>query len=173
MINNTKLLITPCNYEYLYAYGCYKTNIRLSNSRWSKQMWIESHWFLAIFNIYLKQITQYRTISIPSDIYMYYMPTDRWLYLEHGVHLDLIKCHYCDVIMGSMASQITSLMIVYSTVHLGTDQRKHQSSASLAFVRGIHRWPVNSSHKWPATRKIFPFDDVIVVIVIYDIITCP
>ena len=42
------------------------------------------------------------------------------------------------------------------------DQRKHQSSASLAFVRGIHRWPVNSPHKWPVTRKMFPFDDVIV-----------
>ena len=43
----------------------------------------------------------------------------------------------------------------------GTDQRKHQSSASLAFVRGIHRRPVNSPHKWPVTRKMFPFDDVI------------
>ena len=47
--------------------------------------------------------------------------------------------HYCDVIMGSMASQITSLTLVYSTVHSGTDQRKHQSSPSLAFVRGINR----------------------------------
>ena len=43
----------------------------------------------------------------------------------------------------------------------GTDQRKHQSSASLAFVRGIHRWPVNSPHKGPVTRKMFPFYDVI------------
>ena len=71
------------------------------------------------------------------------------------------KLHYCDVIMGVMASQINSLTIVYSTVYSGPDQRKHQSSASLAFVRGIHRWPVNSPHKWPVTRKIFPFDDVI------------
>ena len=63
--------------------------------------------------------------------------------------------------MGVMASQITSLTIVYSTVYSGADQRKHQSSASLAFVRGIHRGPVNSSHKWPVTRKMFPFDDVI------------
>ena len=63
--------------------------------------------------------------------------------------------------MGAMASQITSLTIVYSTVYSGADQRKHQSSASLAFVRGIHRWPVNSPHKWPVTRKRFPFDDVI------------
>ena len=69
--------------------------------------------------------------------------------------------HCCDVIMGAMASQITSLTIVYSTVHSGPDQRKHQSSASLAFVRAIHRLPVNSTHKWPVTRKMFPFDDAI------------
>ena len=63
--------------------------------------------------------------------------------------------------MGMMASQITSLTIVYSTVYPGADQRKHQSSASLAFVRGFHRWSVNSPFKGPVTRKIFPFDDVI------------
>ena len=43
------------------------------------------------------------------------------------------------------------------------DQRKHQSSASLAFVWGIHRRPVNSPHKWPVTRKMFAFDDVIMM----------
>ena len=61
--------------------------------------------------------------------------------------------HYNDVIMSAIASQITSLTIVYSTVYSDADQRKHQSSASLAFVRGIHRWPVNSPHKWPVTRQ--------------------
>ena len=63
--------------------------------------------------------------------------------------------------MNSMASQITNLMIVYSTVYSRADQRKHQSSASLAFVWGIYRGPVNSPHKWPVTRKIFPIDDFI------------
>ena len=63
--------------------------------------------------------------------------------------------------MGTMASQITILTIVYSTGYSGADQRKHKSSASLAFVWGIHRGPVNSPHKWPVTRKVFPFDDVI------------
>ena len=72
-----------------------------------------------------------------------------------------LSYHYTDVIMGTMASQITNLMIVYSTVYSGADQRKHQSSASLAFVRGIHRSPVKSLHKWPVTRKMFPFHDVI------------
>ena len=69
--------------------------------------------------------------------------------------------HYDDIIMSAIASQITSLAIVYSTVYSDVDQRKHQSSASLAFVWGIHRGPVNSPHKWPVTRKMFPFDDVI------------
>ena len=63
--------------------------------------------------------------------------------------------------MDTMVAQITSLMIVYLTVYSDTDQRKHQSSVSLAFVRGVHRGPVNSLHKWPVTRKMFPFDDVI------------
>ena len=63
--------------------------------------------------------------------------------------------------MDAIASQITSLTIVYSTVDSGADQRKHESSVSLAFVRAIHRGPVNSPHKWPVTQKMFPFDDVI------------
>ena len=66
-----------------------------------------------------------------------------------------------------MASQITSLTIVYSNVYSGSDQRKHQSSVSLAFVRGIHRWPVNSPHNGPVTRKMFPFDDVIMLCTIF------
>ena len=69
--------------------------------------------------------------------------------------------HYDDVIMSTLASKITSLTVVYSTIYSGADQSKHQSSASLAFVWGIHRGPVNSPHKWPVTRKMFPFDDVI------------
>ena len=63
--------------------------------------------------------------------------------------------------MSAMASQIISLMIVNSTVYSGADKGEHQSSASLAFVWGIHRWPVNSPHKWPVTWKMFPFEDVI------------
>ena len=75
--------------------------------------------------------------------------------------LVIILSHYSDVIMSAMASQITGVTIVYSTVCSGAVQRKHQSPASLAFVLGIHRWPVNSQHKGPVTRKMFPFDDVI------------
>ena len=63
--------------------------------------------------------------------------------------------------MSAMASQITNLTIVYLTPYSGTDQRKYQSSASLAFVKEIHRWSMNSPHQGPVTRKMFPFDDII------------
>ena len=85
-----------------------------------------------------------------------------WLYFCRICVKPLLEpMHYNDVIMGTIASQITSLTTFYSTVYSDADQRKHQSSASLAFVRGIHRGPVNSVHKRPVTRKMFPFDDVI------------
>ena len=72
--------------------------------------------------------------------------------------------YYNDVTMSAMASQITSSFIVCSTVCSGADQRKHQSSVPLAFVKGIHRWPVDSPHKGPVTRKMFLFDDVIMLL---------
>ena len=81
-----------------------------------------------------------------------------WASWRHGAstRLQIEKLfHYSGVIMGVMASQITSRTVVYSTVYAGADQRKHQSSASLAFVRGIHRWPMNSPNKGPVTRKMF------------------
>ena len=74
-----------------------------------------------------------------------------------------LTLHYDDVIMTMLASQITSLPVVCSIVYSDVNQRKHQSSASLAFVREIHRGPVNFPHKWPVTRKMFPFDDVIMI----------
>ena len=76
-----------------------------------------------------------------------------------GFPPSIFHCH--DDIMSVMAFRIIGVSIVYSNVCSGADQRKHQSSASLAFVRGIHRSPVNSPHKGPVTRKMLPFDDVI------------
>ena len=87
--------------------------------------------------------------------------------IKHGSSIYLIqfpytKMFHCnDVITGAMASHITSITIVYSSFYSDADQRKHQRSTSLAFVRGIHWGPVNSPHKWSVTRKMFPFDDVI------------
>ena len=77
-----------------------------------------------------------------------------------GMSIPII--HYSDVIMDAMASQFTSLVIVHMIVYSGADQRKHQTSAPLAFVWGSHRWPVNFPHKWPVTWKTFPFDDVFI-----------
>ena len=87
----------------------------------------------------------------------------QWKYIKTPRTSSKPRFHYDDVTMTLMASQITSLTIVYSTVYSGADQRKHQSSTALAFVRGIHRGPVNSPHKWPVTRKMSPFDDVIML----------
>ena len=70
--------------------------------------------------------------------------------------------HHNDVRMSAMASQITGVSIVCSTNCYGADQRKHQSSVSLAFVKGIHQWPVDSLHNEPVTR-MFSFDDVIMI----------
>ena len=103
-------------------------------------LYIESEWTWHVVSYVLESIE----ISIP------------------GKYQDLCNTHYDDVIVSAMASQITSLTIVYSSVYSSADQRKYQSSASLAFVRGIHRWTANSPHKAPVTRRMFPFDDVII-----------
>ena len=104
----------------------------------------------------------------------------RWIFLIQGpVMLKMYPCdmtpsripteglNYSDVIMSAMAFQITSVMVVNWTFYSGADQRKDQSSASLAFARVIHRWPVNSPHKRPVTRKMFPFDDVIMAVIAF------
>ena len=86
-------------------------------------------------------------------------------YMQQWTGSKLIRVviiHNDDVMTAAIASLVTSLTIVYSTVYSDADQRRHQSSASLAFVWVIHRVPVNSPHKWPVTRKMFPFDDFIV-----------
>ena len=94
---------------------------------------------------------------------VYYFPTDKTVHVLWYCETYIINSvdHYDDVIMTMLASQITSLPVVCSIVYSDVNQRKHQSSASLAFVREIHRGPVNFPHKWPVTRKMFPFDDVI------------
>ena len=87
-------------------------------------------------------------------------PISSHLYHVGNIGDMLCISHYSDVIMVAMTSQITSASIVYWTAS-STAQRKLQSSAALAFVRGIHWGPVNSPHKRPVTRKMSPFDDVI------------
>ena len=77
------------------------------------------------------------------------------------VHHTLFILHYSNVIMGAMASQITSVTIVYSTVCSSADLRKRHSSESLAFVLGIYAVTGEFPHKRPVTRKMFLFDDII------------
>ena len=81
-------------------------------------------------------------------------------YLYH-INVEDWHKHYNDIIMSMMVSQITSLVMVYSSVYSGADQRTHQSFASVAFVQGIHQWPVNSPHKGPVMRKMFSSDHFI------------
>ena len=116
---------------------------------------------LDLFEIFYDWFTTY---YLSAKYYDDRMTIPRILLIFHFI----FSRHYSAVVMGAMASLITSLASVYSTVHPGVDQRKYQSSAPLAFVRGIHRRPVNSPHRWPVTQKMFPFDDVIMVYLSYD-----
>ena len=111
--------------------------------------------------------TYNHTSQSQSHIYMcvYVLLRLRYVY-AFAQTSNFLRIHYSDVIMGVTASQITHVSIVYSTVCSNADQRKHQTSASLAFGR-IHRWPVNSPHNGPVTRKMFPFDDVIMFCVLF------
>ena len=115
------------------------------------------HWKSSQLNLYiLAYCIHLLQFAIKQDHY----PGVVWI--SHWVPCSFLSVsyHYSDVTMGAITFQITRLTGVYPTVSSDTDQRKHQRSASLAFVRGIQRSPVNSPHKWPITRKMFPFDDV-------------
>ena len=97
-------------------------------------------------------------LCVTRPQWVYVMSSTWFLFginIPHDDNTLRIRNHYDDVIMGTIASQITSLAIVYSIVYSSADQRKHQSTASLAFVWGFHRGPVNSPHKWPVMRKCF------------------
>ena len=118
------------------------------------------YWICPWHNVFFSE-----EIKIASVILLFKKKI-QWNFISIALYLSLLcmlskVCHYNDVIMSAMAAQITCVSIVCTTVCSGADQRKHQSSASLAFVRGIHRLTVNSQHKGPVTRKIFPFDDLI------------
>ena len=101
-----------------------------------------SYWLAAYSapSQYLNQ--RWRTVSLGFVYKLHWYVDGKTTIMVQGNDTGITKAlfvnfyHYCDVTMGAMASQITSLTMVYSIVHSGTDQRKHQSSASLAFVIG-------------------------------------
>ena len=122
-----------------------------------------------------KPLSEPMMVRLPTHICItrpHWVLTDAGLNKMATLQATFRHVHYNDVMMGPIASQITSLTIVYSIVYSDADQRKHQSSASLVFVRGIHRWPVNFPHKWPVTRKMFPLDDCIMILSRDDVWIC-
>ena len=123
-----------------------------------------------IFNILYKTVcARKHAICIHKPVYLGHKNIISILVCNLIEMVDILSQH--PAVMGDFrvtlqwchngSDSVTSLTIVFSTVYSDADQLKHQSSASLAFVWGIHRVPVNSSHKCPVTRKMFPFDDVI------------
>ena len=155
--------------------SCFRDDPRFTSSQWESSLQSNAvcHWLGASLESALCFLQHplassgAATVGVIVQITPHYMNTmiaamGRYaVWTVRSIDGTGTRFHYNDVIRGAIASQITSLTIVYSTVYSGGDQRKHQRSASLAFVWGIHRRPVNSPHKWPVTRKMFPFDDVI------------
>ena len=151
-----------------FTWFCYQL-IAESGHRTPATSWPEPLWNITDISVLLKfcrdlfiqqifQVNNKENIEAPSMIGRF--PSQRVSKVYRGCHhwfcstsrcSNILIIHYNDVIMGAIASLITSLRIAYSIVYSDADQRNHQSSASLAFVRG----PVNSPHKWPVTRKCF------------------
>ena len=86
-----------------------------------------------------------------------------WRLIGFTYWIRLAIFHYSDVIMSTMASQITGVSIVYSPFSSGGDKKNIKAPGHWPLLGGNHRWPVNSPHKWPVTRKMFPSDDVIML----------
>ena len=134
--------VISCQCSYLHNYSCLPSH---DDS-------------VAVDNIPIINFVRWKCLMMTERFLLTSAP---WKVLTHcGVEY---HNHYTGVIMGAMASQITSLTSVYSTVYSGADQRKYQRSTPLAFVQGIHQWLVNSPHKRPVTGKMFPFDDIIML----------
>ena len=136
--------------------------------QWTKRKCNNVHAIISKQNSRLPKIISIIYVNMYKQQFAdrYISITDTKLKIKIPISTHMIK-HYDDVIMGAIASQITIITIIYWNVFSGADQSKHQSSAPLAFVWGIHRGPVNSQHKWPVTRKKFPFDDVIMCVMCF------
>ena len=163
-IANTLELRLSCTYPPIYFVGSFKT---FTNIPQNFLIGTECSSGCEVIGEDVGKIGLYPTVT--KQRVNWYIISYRWSgciisqysMLSLSEQMNQYRKHYSDVIMSTMASQITVVSVVYSTDGSGEYQRNHLSSASLAFVRGIHRWPVNSPHKRPVTRKMFPFDDVI------------
>ena len=115
-------------------------------------------------------VTWIGKLSPSSGHYVIRSQWNQWGLLRLKVDYYTVSLHSsARITSDNAASQITCVSIVCITVCSGADKRKkHQSSASMAFVRGIHRRPMNSPHKGPVTRQMCPFDDVIMPCLAFD-----
>ena len=145
---------TALNYLFLQIPTSEPARFNQLHTQWSGRIYHYSNWLYGISRCrHWLQMCDWIKLHVQTLFYalsFIFFAVSRWgPVLWYGnIFPDTICCeHYNDVIMNTMASQITSLTIVYSSIYPDTGQRKYQSSASLAFVRGFHRWPVNSSHK--------------------------
>ena len=125
-------------------------------SQWHGLLYSHTSMTWSIIQSYLYDMVYYTVIPLFDMVYYSMNIT----YIQHDVTSSEYKSdhelHFRDAIMSTMASKITGVLSVCSS----TDQRKHQSSTLLAFVKGIQRWPVDSPHKGLVTLKMFSFDDV-------------
>ena len=154
--------------KYWYDWGSAYPNISSANIKaWriieakSRVEHISCHDIGMLHEVIIKQsikfsicvTTQRNALEQPSSVFgrLGVLPRCSPVYIT-AIILMWWLVHYSDVIMSPTASQIISVPIVCSAVCSGANQRKCQSPASLAFVRGIHRSPVNSPYKDPVTR---------------------
>ena len=147
-LSTTKPVSKP---RCLFSSNPYKTILSTQWISWTKMFLFHKQIFFKLFSVTMKWGCFLQWV-LPELL--------SWYPAFESSHCN--SFHYSDVIMSMIASQITSLKIVYSTVYSDSDQRKHKSSMSLAFVGGIYWWPVNSPHKGPVTQKMFSVDVVIV-----------
>ena len=141
--------IIMCIYMHWYAISYNNDNGAILSIYSYKALPEMRMWKLFLSPMLLEFVTHPSSFSSPD-------PTCRNLKNVEMMRSVTARWHpsyYWDVIMGAMSYKITSLTSVYSTVYTGADKINHQSFASLAIVLGIHRWPVNSPHKWPVTQK--------------------
>ena len=138
-----------------HALASFKANIADKDGSWGKKQQL-------LFHGWLSQTLSHTVVTLLGNNTCFTDNLVWWSWNTRPQYSGSLV-HYNDVIMSALASQITSLTIVYSTVYSGANQRKHQSFASLDFVRVIHRRPADSPHKGSVTRIFFPFVDVTIV----------
>ena len=127
--------------------------ITFSGVVFTKQVWFEFWW------------TCYYSIQSlnSSMLYVAHKMCVMWhMRCNHNAKSNK-NCNYPLDILQWRHNECYGVSFVCSSICSGADHRKHQSPASLAFVRGIHRSPMDSPHKAPVTQKMFPFDDVIII----------